>query len=119
LRSRLRLSQHPGESLDLASFLYCHFSLQGSEEVRAQHILHAVVQPQREGLQRVMEHLESVEGELASYITKQLSMIHQKLTDLGAPVRRSHLLLCRIDALALVCNSALRESRYLADAGEA
>ncbi|HEY8751155.1 MAG TPA: hypothetical protein VIM11_24440, partial [Tepidisphaeraceae bacterium] len=66
------------------------------QQVSAQHILQAVVRLKREGSQRVLEHLESVEGELASYFMEELSMIHQRILDLGAPARRGQLLLRRI-----------------------
>jgi len=82
------------------------------QQVSAQHILQAVVRLKREGSQRVLEHLESVEGELASYFMEELSMIHQRILDLGAPARRGQLLLRRIEALTLVCIGALRESHY-------
>ena len=82
------------------------------EQVSSQHILQALLKVKREGSNRVMQHLESVERELAGYLMEELSLIHQKLLELGASARRTQLLVRRVESLALVCVTALRESHY-------
>jgi hypothetical protein len=67
-------------------------------------------QVKRQGLHKAMAALEQVEPDLAGYLMEELSLVHQKLFHLGAAPKRTRWLVCRTEALVLVCVDALRRA---------
>ena len=78
--------------------------------VSAKLILNALLELQRQGPERAMELLEKAEPELAGYLMEHLSLIHQKLVELGAPAKQTLRLQRRIESLLLVCIMAQRQA---------
>ncbi len=80
--------------------------------VSARHVLRALMRTKRQGTQRAMAELERMEPELAGYLMEELSLLHQKLFELGAPAAKTRWLVRRTESLTLVCIAALRQSHY-------
>src|SRR5688500_18578508 len=80
--------------------------------VGAKHVLHALMRTKRQGIQRAMAELERAEPDLAGYLMEELSLVHQKLFELGASAGRTRWLVRRTEALTLVCIAALRQGHY-------
>ena len=82
------------------------------QQVSARHVLQSVMKLKRQGLNRAMEELEQLEPDLAGYLMEELSLVQQKLLELGAPARRTRWLVRRVESLTLVCVAALRRGHY-------
>lgn len=78
--------------------------------VSAKLILDSLLHLQRQGPERAMEQLEKAEPELAGYLMEHMSLIHQKLLELGAPAKQTLRLQRRIESLLLVCIMAQRQA---------
>ena len=59
-----------------------------------------------------MAELEQLEPDLAGYLMEELSLVQQKLLELGAPAGRTRWLVRRVESTALVCLLALRQAHY-------
>ena len=82
------------------------------QQVSAKHVLQSLMRLKRQGSQRAMAELEQVEPDLAGYLMEELSLVHQKLLELGAPAGRTRWLQRRVESLALICIAALRQSHF-------
>jgi hypothetical protein len=71
-------------------------------------VLQSLTRTKRQGLQTAMAELEKLEPDLAGYLMEELSLLHQKLFELGAPAARTRWLVRRTESLTLVCIGALR-----------
>jgi hypothetical protein len=78
------------------------------QTVTARHVLQSLTRTKRQGLQTAMAELEKLEPDLAGYLMEELSLLHQKLFELGAPAARTRWLVRRTESLMLVCIGALR-----------
>jgi hypothetical protein len=78
------------------------------QTVTARHVLQSLTRTKRQGLQTAMAELEKLEPDLAGYLMEELSLLHQKLYELGAPAARTRWLVRRTESLMLVCIGALR-----------
>jgi hypothetical protein len=82
------------------------------QQVGARHVLQSLMKLKRQGLNRAMAELEQLEPDLAGYLMEELSLVQQKLLELGAPAGRTRWLVRRVESTALVCVLALREAHY-------
>jgi hypothetical protein len=82
------------------------------QQVSAQAVLQAVLRLRRQGNQRTLQELETLEPDLASFVMEELSLVHRDVLTLGGPPRRSQRLQRRVERLALACVTAMREAHY-------
>ena len=76
--------------------------------VDAKSILDAITALKRRGNNAVLQELESIEQELASFIMEEQSLIHQTLLKTGARTKLIRRLMQQIEAMALVSILAMR-----------
>ena len=81
------------------------------QQVSARAVLDAMMEIQRRG-HRVREDLEQIEPDLARYLMESLSAVHGKLIDLSGPADETQRLYREIEAITLVCTTALRKGHY-------
>jgi hypothetical protein len=71
-------------------------------------VLRALALVKRRGNKQVLEHLEKVEPDLASYLMEEQSQVHRKLLNTGASDRKVRRLQRQVESLVLVCVTAIR-----------
>lgn len=76
--------------------------------VEARAILAALVVVRRRGQWPLLQELEKLEPELASYLMEELSAVHQTLLATRAPPKVVRRLQRQIQSLVLVCHLAVR-----------
>jgi len=76
--------------------------------VDAKSILDAITALKRRGNNAVLQELESIEQELASFIMEEQSLIYQTLLKTGARTKLIRRLMQQIEAMALVSIMAMR-----------
>jgi hypothetical protein len=88
--------------------------------VDAKAILEGISELKRHGIDSVMDELEAIERELASFVMEELSLIHEKLIETGASAKVIRTLIGQIESMTLVSILALRKAlhRLLMNDGE-
>ena len=79
--------------------------------VDAKSILDAITDLKRRGNNAVLQELESIEQELASFIMEEQSLIYQTLLKTGARTKLIRRLMQQIEAMALVSIMAMRQAQ--------
>ena len=79
--------------------------------VDAKSILDAITDLKRRGNNAVLQELESIEQELASFIMEEQSLIYQTLLKTGARTKLIRRLMQQIEAVALVSIMAMRQAQ--------
>ena len=79
--------------------------------VDAKSILDAITALKRRGNNAVLQELESIEQELASFIMEEQSLIYQTLLKTGARTKLIRRLMQQIEAMALVSILAMRQAQ--------
>ena len=80
--------------------------------VTSRMVLEAVTDMRRIGPQRTWEHLEQVEPDLSADAMETLSVVHAGLLSLGGRAKPTARALREVEALVLVCVTALRRAGY-------
>ena len=78
--------------------------------VHARMVLQAQMQLHREGVDSAMRHLEQTEPDLAEYVMESLSLVHQRLLELGGSGRKTRRLYLQVQTLVLVSIDSLRKA---------
>ena len=79
--------------------------------VTAQDVLRSLIELRRLGSQRVLQDLEQQEGDLVEFLLEELSGVHQDILALGGKPGRSRRLVQRVESMALVLVTALRQAQ--------
>ena len=79
--------------------------------VDAKSILDAITALKRRGNNAVLQELEAIEQELASFIMEEQSLIYQTLLKTGARTKLIRRLMQQIEAMALVSIMAMRQAQ--------
>ena len=79
--------------------------------VDAKSILDAITDLKRRGNNAVLQELEAIEQELASFIMEEQSLIYQTLLKTGARTKLIRRLMQQIEAMALVSIMAMRQAQ--------
>jgi hypothetical protein len=75
-------------------------------------ILQTLQELTRTGTTPVLEHLEQVEPDLASYLMETLTTIYHQILGLDGSAKKSRRIYRQVQSLALVCIIALRKGHY-------
>jgi hypothetical protein len=86
--------------------------MESDQQVSVGTILRSLLQLRRQGSTRMLQDLEQHEPELASYMMENLSLVHQRLSELIGPQRPLRRVQRQIEHLLLVCIDALRQGQY-------
>jgi hypothetical protein len=81
------------------------------QQVGPRAVLKAIARVKREGTTRVLEHLERVEPDLASFVMEEPSLVHRDVLHTGATAGQARRLQRRIESVVLVAVTALRAAR--------
>jgi hypothetical protein len=84
----------------------------GDNLVDAKAILEAIAELKRRGRNTVMQELESLESELASFVMEELSLIHKTLSGTGAKSKLIRRLIVQVESITLVTIVALRRAQH-------
>ncbi|HSZ54138.1 MAG TPA: hypothetical protein VK797_00645 [Tepidisphaeraceae bacterium] len=83
------------------------------QQVTARMVLEAQLELERRGAGALMQHLEKTEPELANFVLESLSLIYQKLANLGGPPQKTKRAFCSVQTLLLVSLEALRRGHLV------
>ena len=78
--------------------------------VSAKDVLHALMQVRRRGNNPVLRELEKQEPDLTEFLLEEVTAIHQDLLKLGGHARQARKLSSRIETMALVLVTSLRNA---------
>jgi hypothetical protein len=78
--------------------------------VHARMVLQAQLELKRRGTDACMLQLEQLEPDLAEHVMESLSLVHQRLLDLGGPPKKTRRLYLQIQSLVLVSIGSLRKA---------
>src|SRR5580698_5747037 len=79
--------------------------------IDAKSILDAITDLKRRGNNAVLQELESIEQELASFIMEEEGLIHHTLLKTGTRTKVIRQLMAQIESLALVSIMAMRQAQ--------
>jgi hypothetical protein len=80
------------------------------EHVSARMILEAQLELERRGAGAFMRHLEKTEPELANFVLETLSLIYQRLSNLGGPSQKTRKAFGQVQTLLIVSIGSLRRA---------
>jgi hypothetical protein len=82
------------------------------QQVDSKLVLQALMELKRQGVDKTMSRLETLEPDLTEVVLEELTEIHRQLLDLGGPPKKSRLLYRRIQSLVLLSITALQKAHY-------
>ena len=82
------------------------------QQVTSKMILQTLQELTRTGTTPVLEQLEQVEPDLASYLMETMTTIYHQIIELGGSSKKSQKVYRQVQSLALVCIIALRKGHY-------
>ena len=81
--------------------------------VHARMVLQAQLELKRRGTDSAMLQFEQLEPDLAEYVMESLSLVHQRLAELGGPPKRTRRLYLQVQQLVLVSIGSLRKAHLV------
>jgi len=82
------------------------------QQVTSKMILQTLQELTRTGTTPILEQLEQVEPDLASYLMETLTTIYHQILGLGGSAKKSQKVYRQVQNLALVCIVALRKGHF-------
>ena len=82
------------------------------QQVTSKMILQTLQELTRKGTTPVLEQLEQVEPDLASYLMETLTTIYHQILSLGGSAKKSKRVYRQVQTLAVACIMAMRQGHF-------